>query len=182
MQVKDLSLPGLKLIELKVFRDERGFFLERYQRERFAQNGLAQELIQDNHSRSKPGVVRGLHYQHSPSQGKLVGVLRGKILDVVVDLRRDSKTFGKWESIELDDQSGRLLWVPPGFAHGFCVTATEETDVFYKVDAAYSPSTEGGIRYDDPELSIPWPVSEPLVSPKDRVLPTLREYLKSPVF
>lgn len=182
MEVSDLSLPGLKLIQLKIFRDDRGFFMERYQRERFKAHGIPQEMIQDNHSRSKPGVIRGLHYQHSPSQGKLVGVLRGRILDVVVDLRRESPTFGKWESVELDDQNGRLLWVPPGFAHGFCVTSLEDADVFYKVDAVYSPSTEGGIRYDDPDLRISWPVSDPAVSAKDRVLSSWQDYRRAPVF
>jgi dTDP-4-dehydrorhamnose 3,5-epimerase len=140
-------------------------------------------FIQDNHSRSKPGVIRGLHYQVNPSQGKLVGVIRGKIWDVVVDLRKDSPTYGKWEGVELSDENGRLLWVPPGFAHGFCVLGQEDADVMYKVDAPYSPKTEGGIRFDDPDLKIEWPVKDgAIVSPKDRVLPGFAEYAQNPLF
>jgi len=181
--VKELSLPGLKLIELKIYRDDRGFFMERFVESRFKEFGLNGPFIQDNHSRSKPGVIRGLHYQVNPSQGKLVGAVRGKILDVVVDLRKDSPTFGKWESVELSDENGRLLWVPHGFAHGFCVLGTEDADVMYKVDAPYSPKTEGGIRFDDPELNIAWPVKDgAIVSAKDRVLPTFAEYAKNPLF
>ncbi len=180
--VKDLSLSGLKLIELKVFADERGFFTERYQLDRFADYGLPRTFIQDNHSRSKPGVIRGLHYQHSPAQGKLVGVIRGAILDVVVDLRKASPTYGKHEAVELSDSNGRLLWVPPGFAHGFCVLGDEHADVMYKVDGAYSPKTEGGLLYSDPALKIQWPVKNPIVSGKDQILPTFADYQKNPVF
>ena len=181
--VKDLSLPGLKLIELKIYRDDRGFFTERFVESRFQEYGLSGPFIQDNHSRSKPGVIRGLHYQVNPSQGKLVGVIRGKIWDVVVDLRKDSPTYGKWEGVELSDENGRLLWVPPGFAHGFCVLGQEDSDVMYKVDAPYSPKTEGGIRFDDPDLKIEWPVKDgAIVSPKDRVLPGFAEYAQNPLF
>ena len=179
--VKELSIPGLKLISLKIFHDDRGFFVERYQSERFLGFGLP-ELIQDNHSRSKPGVIRGLHYQTNPNQGKLVGVIRGRIWDVAVDLRRDSPTFGKWEALELNEKDGKLLWIPPGFAHGFCVLGDEDADVFYKVDSAYNQKGEGGIRFDDPDLKISWPISSPIVSSRDRVMPTLAEYQKSPVF
>jgi len=127
--VKDLSLPGLKLIELKIYKDDRGFFTERYVQERFKEFGLPGNFVQDNHSRSKPGVIRGLHYQTNPAQGKLVGAIRGRILDVVVDIRKSSPTFGKWEAVELSDENGRLLWVPAGFAHGFCVLGNEDADV-----------------------------------------------------
>ena len=180
--VQDLSLSGLKLISLKVFRDERGYFVERYQKERFAGYGLPSEFFQDNHSRSSPGVIRGLHYQHSPNQGKLVGCLRGKIWDVAVDIRKDSPTFGKWEAVELSDENGKLLWVPPGFAHGFCVLGVEDADVMYKVDYPYSPKTEGGIVYDDVELNIPWPVQHPVVSLKDEALQTFKQYRENPIF
>jgi dTDP-4-dehydrorhamnose 3,5-epimerase len=179
--VKELSIPGLKLISLKIFHDDRGFFMERYQAERFLGFGIP-ELVQDNHSRSKPGVIRGLHYQTNPNQGKLVGVIRGRIWDVAVDLRRDSPTFGKWEALELNDKDGKLLWIPPGFAHGFCVLGEEDADVFYKVDSAYNQKGEGGIRFDDHELKIVWPVSCPIVSTRDRSMPTLADYQKNPVF
>jgi dTDP-4-dehydrorhamnose 3,5-epimerase len=180
--VKSLSLSGLKLIELKIFQDDRGFFTERYQRDRFKEVGLPETFIQDNHSRSKPGVIRGLHYQNHPAQGKLVGVIRGKILDVVVDIRKDSETFGKWESVELSDENGLLLWIPGGFAHGFCVLGNEPADVMYKVDNPYSPKTEGGISYSDPELAIKWPVPHPIVSLKDHELQSFASYSKAPVF
>ncbi len=180
--VKELSLPGLKRIELKIFRDERGFFTERYVEDRFQALGIPARFLQDNHSRSKPGVIRGLHYQSNPAQGKLVGVIRGRIWDVVVDLRRDSPTFGRWEGLELSDENGHLLWVPAGFAHGFCVLGDQDADVMYKVDAPYSPKTEGGIVYSDPDLKIDWPVRAPLVSPKDAALPGFLEYAKNPVF
>ena len=181
--VKDLSLPGLKLVELKIYRDDRGFFTERFVESRFREFGIHGPFIQDNHSRSKPGVIRGLHYQVNPSQGKLVGVVRGKIWDVVVDLRQGSSTYGKWEGVELSDENGRLLWVPAGFAHGFCVLGNDDADVMYKVNAPYSPSTEGGIRFDDSDLKIAWPVlGTETVSPKDRILPTFKEYALKPVF
>ena len=180
--VKDLSLPGLKLVELRIFKDERGFFTERYVESKFREAGIPAQFIQDNHSRSKPGVIRGLHYQSNPAQGKLVGAIRGRIWDVVVDLRAGSPTFGKWEGVELSDENGRLLWVPAGFAHGFCVLGDHDADVMYKVDAPYSPSTEGGIVYNDPGLAIQWPVADPVVSGKDRILQTLSDYSKNPVF
>lgn len=180
--VKDLSLPGLKLIEMKVYRDDRGFFTERYVKELFAGFGLPGSFVQDNHSRSKPGVIRGLHYQTNPAQGKLVGVIRGKIWDVAVDLRKDSPTFGKWEAFELSDENGRLLWIPAGFAHGFCVLGNEDADVMYKVDAPYSPKTEGGICYLDPDLKITWPVQNPIVSGKDRELQGFKNYSLKPLF
>ena len=177
-----LKLAGPKVISLKTFHDDRGFFLERYQQERFVSYGLPPVFVQDNHSRSKPGVIRGMHYQHSPGQGKLVGVIRGKIWDVIVDLRHDSETYGQWDSLELSDENGLLLWVPAGFAHGFCTLGTEDADVIYKVDVPYSPTTEGGISYADPDLKISWPVSNPLVSSKDKILPSFADYQKKPVF
>ena len=180
--VKDLSLEGLKLIELKQFHDDRGYFAERYQQERFESYGLPKYFIQDNHSRSKPGVIRGLHYQSNPGQGKLVGVIRGRIWDVAVDIRKNSSTYGKWEAVELSAENGRLLWIPAGFAHGFCVLGNEPADVMYKVDAPYSPKTEGGIIYSDSDLKIEWPVKDPIVSTKDQVLQTFSNYEASPVF
>lgn len=180
--VKELSLPGLKCIELKVYQDERGFFTERYAQERFKEYGLPESFVQDNHSRSKPGVIRGLHYQNNPAQGKLIGVIRGRIWDVAVDLRCDSPSFGKWEAIELSGQNGRVLWIPPGFAHGFCVLGEEDADVIYKVDSPYNPKGEGGIRFDDPDLNIPWPVNQPIVSQRDTAMQTFFEYSRKPIF
>jgi dTDP-4-dehydrorhamnose 3,5-epimerase len=174
--IRELSIQGLKVISLKIFNDDRGFFVERYKLDRFSEHGLP-PFVQDNHSRSKPRVIRGLHYQTNPGQGKLVGVIRGRIWDVAVDLRRDSPTFGKWEALELNDTDGNLLWIPSGFAHGFCVLGSEDADVFYKVDSLYNAKGEGGVRFDDPDLKINWPVSNPIVSPRDRVMPLLSEFL-----
>lgn len=175
--IRELSIQGLKVISLKVFNDDRGFFVERYRLDRFSEHGLP-PFVQDNHSRSKPGVIRGLHYQTNPGQGKLVGVIRGRIWDVAVDLRRGSPTFGKWEALELNDTNGNLLWISPGFAHGFCVLGSEDADVFYKVDSLYNAKGEGGIRFDDPGLKINWPVSDPIVSVRDRAMPSLSEFLR----
>jgi dTDP-4-dehydrorhamnose 3,5-epimerase len=176
------KISGLKLVELKIFPDNRGFFTERYHQERFTNLGIAGTFVQDNHSRSKPGVIRGLHYQHSPAQGKLVSVIRGKIWDVAVDLRKGSPTFGQWESFELSDENGLVLWIPGGFAHGFCALGNEDADVMYKVDTPYSPQNEGGISYADPDLAIRWPIQSPIVSPKDQVLPSFKDYCRTPVF
>jgi dTDP-4-dehydrorhamnose 3,5-epimerase len=182
MKVDKLSIEGLRLIELRVFQDERGFFVERYNEDRFKEHGLPHAFFQDNHSRSSPRVVRGLHYQHSPAQGKLVGCLRGRIWDVAVDIRKNSPTFGKWEAVELSAENGRLLWIPGGFAHGFCVLGEEDADVMYKVDNRYSPQTEGGIAWNDPTLKIEWPIENAIVSGKDQVLQSFENYLLKPVF
>ena len=176
MKVSRLGLDGLLLVELVVHGDERGFFVQRYHRDAFREHGLPTEFAQDNHSRSSPGVLRGLHYQYEPAQGKLVGVTRGRIWDVAVDIRPDSPTFGQSLATELSDLNGRLLWVPPGFAHGFCVLGDEPADVLYKVDAIYNPAGEGGIAWDDRDLAIPWPVREPVVSTRDRALPSFAEF------
>jgi dTDP-4-dehydrorhamnose 3,5-epimerase len=167
MKVTPLAIADVLLIELDVYPDERGFFVARYQTEQFRAYGLPTEYAQDNHSRSKPGVLRGLHFQHLPPQGKLVGVMRGCIWDVVVDIRADSPTYGQHVSVELSDLNGRLLWAPPGFAHGFCVLGDEPADVLYKVDAPYNPRGEVGIAWDDPELAVPWPVKPTIVSARD---------------
>jgi dTDP-4-dehydrorhamnose 3,5-epimerase len=176
----ETGLPGAKVIQLTVHGDERGFFVERFQAERFAEHGLPSKFVQDNHSRSAPGVLRGLHYQTTPSQGKLVGCVRGRIWDVIVDIRAASPTFGKHFGVELSDVNGKLLWVPAGFAHGFCVLGTEPADVLYKVDALYNPATEGGICWNDPELGIAWPIESPLVSTRDAGMEGFRNR-KSPL-
>lgn len=179
MKVTDLPLQGLKLIELRLHSDERGFFVERFNREKLRGSGLPEEFAQDNHSRSLPGVLRGLHFQARPAQGKLVGVTRGRIWDVAVDLRRDSATFGKHYAVELSDSNGKLLWIPPGFAHGFCVLGDEPADVLYKVDTPYSSESEGGILWSDPDLDIRWPIDQPIVSKRDADLPSFAAYLRS---
>lgn len=179
VKISPLSLAGIVMIELQVHTDERGFFIERYNEARFEHYGFPR-FCQDNHSRSLPGALRGLHYQVRPAQGKLVGVIRGAIWDVVVDIRPGSATFGEHLATELNDRDARLLWVPAGFAHGFCVVGSEPADVIYKVDAPYEPTTEGGIVWSDPDLAIAWPVSQPTVSEKDRNLPSFDAYRQNP--
>jgi dTDP-4-dehydrorhamnose 3,5-epimerase len=168
------------MIELDVHGDARGFFVERYSESRFKNYSLPTRFCQDNHSRSAPASLRGLHYQTNPPQGKLVGVIRGRILDVVVDIRPKSPTYGSHLTEELNAEHGRLLWIPPGFAHGFCVIGTEAADVLYKVDAPYERSSEGGILWSDPDLAIKWPLDDPIVSERDRRLPRFAEYRESP--
>jgi dTDP-4-dehydrorhamnose 3,5-epimerase len=183
MKVENLALAGLKLITLKLFGDSRGFFVERFKENVFAENGLPTHFAQDNHSRSAPGILRGLHYQTEPAQGKLIGVVRGRIWDVAVDIRAGSPTFGQHFSVELSDMNGKLLWVPAGFAHGFCVIGEEPADVYYKVDGLYNPATEGGIRWDDPDLGVKWPEGLiPQISGRDEKLATFRDYRANPAF
>jgi len=181
MKAIPLDLNGLILIELAVRRDVRGFFTERFQAARFEELGLPTNFVQENHSRSLPGVLRGLHYQHTPAQGKLVGVIRGRIWDAAVDLRVDSPTFGRHSSLELSDANGRLLWIPSGFAHGFCVLGDEPADVVYSVDAFYNPEGDGGIYWADSDLAIDWPIKDPILSQKDQWLARFASYKASPV-
>ena len=174
MNVLETSLSGLKIIEPQVFGDQRGYFLEIWNRRRYAEVGIDVDFVQDNLSLFRSGVVRGLHYQYPETQGKLVYVLQGKVFDVAVDIRKDSPTFGKWEGVVLSDENKRQLYVPEGFAHGFCVLS--ETVLFaYKCTALYNPKVEGGILWNDPEIGIDWPVSAPVLSEKDTKHPTLRE-------
>lgn len=179
MRVRDLELPGLKLIELDLHRDSRGFFVERYNEKTFLTHGLPTTYLQDNFSWSDPGVIRGLHCQDLPPQGKLVGVVAGKIWDVVVDVRPDSPTFGKWTAIELAADDGRLVWVPAGFAHGFCVLGDQPAGVLYKVDHFYNAQTERGLVWNDPDLKIAWPVARPVVSDRDANLPRFAEFCRT---
>ncbi len=180
MNVETCSIPGLKIIRLAVHGDARGFFVERYNAEKFAEHGLPTAFAQDNHSRSAPGVLRGLHYQADPPQGKLVGVTRGRVWDVAVDIRPFSQTYGQCFGLELSDANGTLLWMPPGFAHGFCVLGDEPADMLYKCTALYNPKGENGIRFDDPALAVPWPLKElahpHVISERDRSLPGFAEY------
>ncbi len=180
MKITSLDLPGLKLVELQIHGDHRGFFVERFNEAKFKEAGLTTHFVQDNHSRSSPGVLRGLHYQVSPAQGKLVGVIRGKVWDVAVDIRPKSPTFGKSFGVELSGENGKMLWIPAGFAHGFCVLGDELADMLYKVDGLYNPKTEGGIHWADPELNIPWPTSHRTVSERDEKLPSFAAYKKAP--
>ncbi len=179
----ETAIDEVKLIQLDVYGDSRGFFTERYSKAAFAELGIVQDFVQDNHSRSAPGVVRGLHYQRNPDQGKLVGVARGAIYDVAVDIRAGSPTFGQYVGAELSDENGRLLWVPAGFAHGFCVMGNGPADVLYKTDGLYNAAGEGGIAFNDPEIGIEWPVAvEPIFSERDAAQPSLKAYAENPAF
>ncbi len=162
------SLPGVFALEPRVFGDERGFFFESYNRRVMAEVGIADEFVQDNHSCSSRNVLRGLHYQVKHPQGKLVRVAEGEILDVAVDMRRSSLTFGRWEAVRLSSENKRMLWIPAGFAHGFRVLS-EKAHVLYKATDFYSPEDERTLAWDDPELKINWELDgEPIVSAKDR--------------
>lgn len=167
MNVRDTALPEVRLVEPRVFADPRGFFLESFNVERFAHLGLPTEWVQDNHSRSTRDVLRGLHYQCRRPQGKLVRVVRGAIWDVAVDVRRGSPTFGRWVAETLSDENQHMLWIPPGFAHGFCVLS-DVADVTYKCTALYDAEDDRGVLWNDPALQIPWPIVAPLLSDKDR--------------
>jgi len=170
----ETRLDGVVLIEPEVHGDERGFLVETFSELEWATLGVETAFVQDNHSRSGAGILRGLHFQTSPGQAKLVRCCRGRIWDVAVDLRRDSPTYGQWEGHELDDASHRQLFVPVGFGHGFCVLS-EIADVHYKLSSRYDPETEAGIAWDDPEVAVGWPISDPRTSERDRNAPLLAE-------
>jgi dTDP-4-dehydrorhamnose 3,5-epimerase len=166
MIVENLSLSRLKLVKPRVFKDDRGFFLETYREDRYREQGIDARFVQDNHSRSRRGTLRGLHFQSTPGQAKLIRVVSGEIFDVAVDIRPDSPTFGRWEAVHLDAENQHQLYIPVGFAHGFCVLS-ETADVLYKVSSIYDPKTESGFRWDDPEVGVRWPIENPIVSPRD---------------
>jgi dTDP-4-dehydrorhamnose 3,5-epimerase len=168
------ELDGLVVVEPDVFGDERGFLLETYSESKWRALGIDVDFVQDNHSRSSAGTLRGLHFQTTPGQAKLVRCVRGRIWDVAVDLRSDSPTYRRWEGYELDDEAHRQLYVPVGFAHGFCVLS-DVADVAYKLSSLYDGSTESGIAWDDPDIAIDWPISEPRLSDRDRSAPRLSE-------
>ncbi|EMO34138.1 dTDP-4-dehydrorhamnose 3,5-epimerase [Leptospira santarosai] len=183
MQFKRFPIEGPVLIEPKVFGDERGFFFETFKASLFEIENIPTHFCQDNHSRSSYGVLRGMHLQVPPyEQGKLVRVVRGKVVDVVVDVRVGSPSYGKWLSVELSEENKNIFWVPPGFAHGF-LTLEDKTDFLYKVTKEYNPQNEVGIRWNDPTLGIPWetwlPNSEFIVSPRDQRTPSIADF-KSP--
>lgn len=174
MNVVKTAIPGVLIIEPKLFGDARGFFLETFQEERYAEHGIDARFVQDNLSRSAQGVLRGLHLQNPNPQGKLVSVLRGGVLDVAVDVRRGSPTFGRHVAVELSEENRRQLWVPRGFAHGF-VVRSQSADFFYKCDALYNPKDELVLAWNDPALGIDWGCASPSVSARDRTARTLAE-------
>jgi dTDP-4-dehydrorhamnose 3,5-epimerase len=174
MERLQTRLDGPVLLAPTLHGDERGFFMETFRADTWAAEGVPTDFVQDNHSRSKRGTVRGIHFQTHPGQGKLVRVARGSVLDVVVDLRRGSPTFGEWEAVELDDERGLQLFIPIGFGHGFCVLS-DVADFVYKVTSYFDAATESGFRYDDPDVGIEWPDLELLYSERDRTAPRLAE-------
>ncbi|MDA8364445.1 MAG: dTDP-4-dehydrorhamnose 3,5-epimerase [Gammaproteobacteria bacterium] len=176
LTVSDLPLAGLKLVKPQVFEDARGYFLETYHLQKFGAEVVRDAFVQDNLSNSKRGVLRGLHYQNPHPQGKLVAVIEGEIFDAVVDIRRDSPTFGKWFGVTLSESNHLQIYVPPGFAHGFCVTS-EHARVLYKCTDFYSPGSEHTIIWNDPEIGIAWPVHQPVLSDKDAQGVRLRDAL-----
>jgi dTDP-4-dehydrorhamnose 3,5-epimerase len=167
-------LGGPRLFELDRFGDDRGWFMETWHQDRFATFGITESWVQDNHSTSRRGVVRGLHFQVDPGQAKLVRVALGRAFDVVVDVRRTSGDFGRWEAFELGVEDPQVLYIPAGFAHGFCALE-DETHLLYKVSVAYDASRERGLAWDDPDVGIDWPVDTPILSNRDRALPRLAE-------
>ena len=169
------EIEGVLLIKLKIYRDQRGFFLEKYQFERYLENGIKDIFIQDNHSRSYKNVIRGLHYQKINPQSQLLTLINGSVFDVLVDLRKNSKTFKKWISFNLNENSNiRQIYMPPGIAHGFCVLS-ETVDLHYKVSQKYEENNEAGLIWNDPNLKIDWPVKDPILSKKDQSFPYLGE-------
>ncbi|MDM8544984.1 dTDP-4-dehydrorhamnose 3,5-epimerase [Candidatus Venteria ishoeyi] len=173
MNVITTEIPGVLIIEPKVFGDERGFFLETYQAERYKAAGIAEPFVQDNHSRSRYGVLRGLHFQRQRPQGKLVSVTQGEVFDVAVDIRKDSPAFGRWVGITLTAENHTQFYVPPGCAHGFCVLS-ETADFTYKCTDYYQPDDEGSLIWNDPDVGIEWPISDPVLSEKDAKAPLLK--------
>lgn len=172
---RTVGIQGVVLVESSRHEDDRGFLEEVYRFSSFQDGGILDRFVQDNRTRSVRNALRGLHFQAPPmAQGKLIRVTRGTVFDVGVDLRAGSPTFGKWIGVELDARENRSLFLPPGFAHGFCVLS-EVADLSYKMTREYAPSLEGGVRWDDPTLAISWPVSSPIVSEKDRALPLLKD-------
>jgi dTDP-4-dehydrorhamnose 3,5-epimerase len=181
MKVIATDIPDVLIVEPKLFGDQRGFFLETYQLERYAANGISRPFVQDNLSRSGYGVIRGLHLQNPLSQGKLVSVARGRVLDVAVDVRVGSPTFGRHVAVELDEETRRQLWVPRGFAHGFAVLS-ETAEFSYKCDNTYSPKHEIVVRWDDPAIGIKWGIEKPSLSTRDAAAPLLADVNNLPVY
>lgn len=177
MKVTETKIAGVLIIEPKVFGDSRGFFLETFHATRYAEYGIESNFVQDNYSRSAKGVLRGLHYQKNHPQGKLVSVTSGVVLDVAVDIRQDSSTFGQWVGITLSADDHKQFYIPPGLAHGFCVLS-ETADFQYKCTDYYHPEDEASIRWNDPDIAIEWNISDPILSEKDAKAPFLKDYAK----
>lgn len=170
----ETEIPGVLVIEPDVYRDSRGFFMETYKMSDFKRAGITGEFVQDNHSLSSRGILRGMHYQISPGeQGKLIRVASGSIFDVALDLRKNSETFGKFAAFRISSGDRRMIWIPPGLAHGF-LSLEDGTEVLYKATTEYDPALERGILWSDPELNIPWPLKDPIVSGKDNKFPLFR--------
>ncbi|MCE1202659.1 MAG: dTDP-4-dehydrorhamnose 3,5-epimerase [Bacteroidia bacterium] len=177
MEIVETGIPDLLIVKPAVFEDHRGYFFESYNKEKFLQKGIDQNFVQDNESKSAKNVLRGLHFQKPPfAQGKLVRVMKGAVLDVAVDIRKMSPTYGKWASIVLTESNKWMYWIPPGFAHGF-VTLEDDTVFFYKCTNVYNKASEGSIRWNDPDLNIDWGITEPLLSDKDREAPLFRDFI-----
>ena len=177
MKFTRLTIPDVILVEPDVFGDERGFFMESWHKKKFEEGGIDTDFVQDNHSRSGQFILRGLHYQIKQPQGKLVRVIKGEVFDVAVDIRRSSRTFGQWVGEILSEDNKKMLWIPPGFAHGFLVTS-DSADLCYKCTDFYAPEYDRSIRWDDPELAIRWPLPEgvqPVLSQKDSEAPWFKE-------
>lgn len=182
MELNKTPIQGLLIIKPDVFRDQRGYFFETYNRETFVKHGLDVTFVQDNESRSKKGVLRGMHFQRPPfAQGKLVRVVHGAIMDVALDLRQGSPTCGKWHAVELSDENKLMFWIPEGFAHGF-ISLADDTVVHYKCTNVYHRESEGSIRWNDPDIRIDWRISDPLVSDKDNQAPSFEEVKRSFLF
>jgi dTDP-4-dehydrorhamnose 3,5-epimerase len=181
LNVRETSLPGVLLIEPKVFGDDRGFFMETYRADAFREAGITEAFVQDNHSRSARGVLRGLHYQEPKAQGKLVRCTHGAIFDVAVDIRRGSPSFGHWFGLELSDANKRMLWIPPGFAHGFCALE-DDSDLVYKCTSLYDAASDRSLLWNDPAIGIEWPIAEPLLSTKDANAPRIGEARVLPAY
>ncbi len=176
MEIIKTSIEGLLIIKPDVFRDERGYFFESYNKERFAKEGLTMDFVQDNESKSSKGVLRGLHFQKPPyTQGKLVRVVKGSVMDVAVDLRKDSPTYGKWESVILSEDNKLQFWIPEGFAHGF-VTLEDETVFNYKCTNIYNKESEGSLLWNDPDIDIDWNIENPILSEKDKISPLFKNF------
>lgn len=169
------ALPGVIIIEPRTFADDRGFFMETFKKSEFARAGIPDDFVQENHSRSIYGTLRGLHGQRAPkAQGKLVRAIHGEVFDVAVDIRRESPTFRQWVSVILSRDNRRSVYIPPGYAHGFCVLS-EDAEVIYKTTEEYAPDLEWGVRWNDPDLAIPWPLKTPILSPRDARWPALSD-------
>ena len=181
MRILNTDIADLKIVKLNLFGDDRGFFVEKFKLSEFEKHNLPTNFVQDNHSKSAPNVIRGLHYQHTPAQGKLVGCTSGVIYDVAVDIRKNSPTFGQYFGINLDQAT--LLWIPAGFAHGFCAIGDKPADLYYKItDGEYNPNGEGGIMWNDPDINIDWPIKEPIISDRDKKQQSFQQYTEKPKF